>query len=271
METIGEILRKARQEKKVDLEVVSKHTKIHINILRALEEDRFEGLNPVYVKGFLKIYGQYLGLNQQGLVKQYQGQFSPKKQEIITSEIARPDEPGLNINIANLSRYFKIVSLCAVCLVLLFVLSIAIKRHKQKVSPNKTLESIQPATTKTKLLKTPPPQPKKPVAPKTIVSMKPIVVKPSPVKQEAVVPVRATLHAKEDTWIQVRLDGKVIFQGILKKGKSENWQAKQTIEMSIGNAGAVELEVNGRQLSPLGRRGQSLKQVLINKEGVSIK
>ena len=81
----------------------------------------------------------------------------------------------------------------------------------------------------------------------------------------------AGLKTREDVFISVWLDKVLIFKGILKKGRSENWTAKNSIEFSIGNAGAVELVYNGKLISPLGRPGQSLKQVLINKDGLSIK
>jgi hypothetical protein len=56
----------------------------------------------------------------------------------------------------------------------------------------------------------------------------------------------------------------------LKKGRFENWYAKDKIELSLGNAAAVDLEVNGRPISNLGRKGQALKNIVITKEGLMI-
>jgi hypothetical protein len=41
------------------------------------------------------------------------------------------------------------------------------------------------------------------------------------------------------------------------------------MELSLGNAQAVELEINGKLIPPLGRKRQSLKNILITKDGVS--
>jgi hypothetical protein len=71
--------------------------------------------------------------------------------------------------------------------------------------------------------------------------------------------------------MQLKSDGKVVFQGVLKKGRFESWQANTKMELSLGNAGVVELEVNGKLISNLGRRGQALKNILITKEGLAIK
>jgi cytoskeletal protein RodZ len=64
MPSIGETLREARQHKKVTVEDVSRATKIKVEILNRLEADNFTGLGgPMYVKSFLKLYADYLGLD----------------------------------------------------------------------------------------------------------------------------------------------------------------------------------------------------------------
>ena len=77
------------------------------------------------------------------------------------------------------------------------------------------------------------------------------------------------MKAKDNCWVQVKADGKVVFQGVLKKGRFEHWQAKEKIELSLGNAGVVELEVNDKNIASLGRKGQVLKNILITRSGLS--
>ena len=64
METIGQALRTARELKRATLEDASRNTKIKVEILQRLEGDDFTGLGaPMYVKGYLKLYAEYLGLD----------------------------------------------------------------------------------------------------------------------------------------------------------------------------------------------------------------
>lgn len=64
MQSIGETLREARQHKKATLEDASRATKIKVETLERLEADNFTGLGaPMYVKSFLKLYADYLGLD----------------------------------------------------------------------------------------------------------------------------------------------------------------------------------------------------------------
>ena len=72
MESIGDLLREARQSKKAMLEDASRATKIKIDILEKLEAGAFDQLAaPAYTKGFLKIYAGYLGLDSQAIVEAY--------------------------------------------------------------------------------------------------------------------------------------------------------------------------------------------------------
>lgn len=64
MRTIGEILKNAREKKNISLEDAAKATKIRINFLRDLEENRFAQISEAtVVKGFIKNYAEYLSLS----------------------------------------------------------------------------------------------------------------------------------------------------------------------------------------------------------------
>lgn len=62
--TLGEKLRTARESKKLSLEAVNRDTKISLVVLKALEQDDFESFeSEIYLKGFLRTYARYLGLD----------------------------------------------------------------------------------------------------------------------------------------------------------------------------------------------------------------
>lgn len=71
--TLGERLSKLRSEKRITLGEVSKSTRIQIKYLEYLEGGHYEKLPvDVYVKGFLKSYAQYLGVDENYLIKLYE-------------------------------------------------------------------------------------------------------------------------------------------------------------------------------------------------------
>ena len=73
MESLGKYLKTEKERRNLSLEEAAKSTKIRIQFLRAIEEDRYELLLPsVYVKGFLTQYVKYLGLNPNEVILRYQ-------------------------------------------------------------------------------------------------------------------------------------------------------------------------------------------------------
>jgi hypothetical protein len=69
---IGNSLREARLRKELDFPELEQGTKIRAKYLRALEDENFDQLPaPTYVKGFLRTYADYLGLDGQLYVDEY--------------------------------------------------------------------------------------------------------------------------------------------------------------------------------------------------------
>jgi cytoskeleton protein RodZ len=71
-ETLGQILRNARIARELTVEQVAAELRIEAKQLTALEENRFEKIGvPVFVKGYLKQYGQRLGVDVRALLALY--------------------------------------------------------------------------------------------------------------------------------------------------------------------------------------------------------
>ncbi len=73
---IGSTLRQARDRLHLGLDQAETETKIRARYLRALEDDDFDVLpGPTYVRGFLRTYAAYLGLDGQLYVDEYNSRF----------------------------------------------------------------------------------------------------------------------------------------------------------------------------------------------------
>jgi cytoskeleton protein RodZ len=69
---IGEVLRSTRSRLEVDIYTAERETKIRRKYLEALENEDWDVLpGPTYVKGFLRTYAGYLGLDADALVDEY--------------------------------------------------------------------------------------------------------------------------------------------------------------------------------------------------------
>ena len=73
---IGNSLREARLRRHIEFSDAEHGTKIRGKYLRALEDERFELLpSHTYIKGFLRSYAEYLGLDGQLYVDEYNSRF----------------------------------------------------------------------------------------------------------------------------------------------------------------------------------------------------
>src|SRR5262245_29507668 len=78
---IGTSLREARTRRGLALAEVERETHIRPRYLTALEEDRFGDLpGPAYAKGFLRTYAEFLGLEGQRFVDEYNSRFAPPEE-----------------------------------------------------------------------------------------------------------------------------------------------------------------------------------------------
>jgi cytoskeleton protein RodZ len=76
MADIGTTLREARMRARIDMSEVEARTKIRAKYLRAIENEEWDLLpGPVYVKSFLRTYGDFLGLDTRMLVDEYKRRY----------------------------------------------------------------------------------------------------------------------------------------------------------------------------------------------------
>ena len=88
---IGNSLREARVRRGIELAQAEQATKVRTKYLRALEEEHFELLpSETYVKGFLRTYADYLGLDGQLYVDEFNSRFVTDDRERPRRSSARP-------------------------------------------------------------------------------------------------------------------------------------------------------------------------------------
>ena len=112
IKTLGERLREIREKAGVSIEEIAKVTRINKKYLEYIEEDCYDKLpSDVYVKGFLRSYSNFLGVNADDVLKIY------KKERSIQLNVQKPKIKDLQkkkIKIPTIVLSFKtILSICA--------------------------------------------------------------------------------------------------------------------------------------------------------------
>jgi hypothetical protein len=65
----------------------------------------------------------------------------------------------------------------------------------------------------------------------------------------------ATITATADTWISACSDGRVVFENVLNSNGSRQIRFSRTAVLHVGNAGGVDIAVDGKPVGPLGTAG----------------
>lgn len=223
-------------------------TKIYTKVIEALEREAFEELkSPTYVRSFLRQYSDFLGLNTPEILATYKAfRPEPLKPQTVTAPIQESEKipvssssSGQGIQVAVV---MVVVIVAIVGLVLIGKALVSLSHH------HKSAVSVR--------------------SPSEFVAKEEAVVgRPFPVisKNE---PLRLEVRASNDSWIKLKTDGKLIFQGILSRGQSEKWTAEDSFEMRTGKAEMLELIVNGQSIGSPGKG--VLPKVVISRKGLKV-
>ncbi|HXZ79242.1 MAG TPA: RodZ domain-containing protein [Terriglobales bacterium] len=93
--------------------------------------------------------------------------------------------------------------------------------------------------------------------------------KVEPAKTEAPpakAPIHLVLRAKQDSWVSVTADGRLVMKDTLAAGTEKSVRATGEVVLVLGNAAGIEVLYNGRALPALGDQGQ-VKTVTFTPEG----
>lgn len=262
---IGKTLREAREAKGLTLAQVSDTTRISKAYLQAVEEDAYQKIpGEVFVKGVLRGYGNFLGLDGAKLVEQYkilaQGMrpeeaASFKIREATNVKITptfKPNEdtPQSSKNSLLTGLVVLVVLLLAVCA---YYFMIVAKPAGSVTAPATSAAPAAAAQTA--------PAPQAP-APKTADPAKPAAATAPVNPGQPAVPgtaqpnpapgtVAVNVECKGICWLQVFDGDKKIFEGTLGKGQTNTFTSKDKLRIVYGNIKDVAITVNGQAEVPL--------------------
>jgi cytoskeleton protein RodZ len=112
---IGTSLREARLRQHLDFPEIEQATKIRGKYLRALEDEQFDVLPAqTYVKGFLRSYAEYLGLDGQLYVDEYNSRFVVGEEEAPARRPRRSPPPTRGVQVQSRVVLLTLLGIAAV-------------------------------------------------------------------------------------------------------------------------------------------------------------
>ncbi len=80
---------------------------------------------------------------------------------------------------------------------------------------------------------------------------------------------RITVRATANTWVEVRRsDKQTVFSRMMQSGEAVDLPVLPGMTLSTGNAGGIEIMVDGEVLPPLGPRGAIRRNVALDAESL---
>jgi cytoskeletal protein RodZ len=281
-------LKTLREEKGVSLVQISNRTKIDVKFLHAIEEARFEVLPELYIRAFIKEYSQTIDVNPKSILAKFDVAKSGKEEisqkgipsqnetPVIEKAVEEPAEPESNIE-ANLTTTSANESVAATKtpssiklnyilggIVLLVAGAIAYFAFVQEYTDKIIASDSRSGNNTSRYEVSQPVQIEKDSVSQTPVVMQNTVPVQPVVKSDSL---QLSVQTTDRVWVKIYRDGKVVFQKMVEKGTNLQYKAKNKFSVSVGDAGAVKIFYNEKQVPNVGKTGES-RNVYMAPDGI---
>lgn len=78
-------------------------------------------------------------------------------------------------------------------------------------------------------------------------------------------PLKLQLEATELSWVVLQIDGGSPQEALLRPGEKAKWEAQDQFVLTLGNAGGVKAELNGKPQKPFGPSGRVVRDILLKR------
>ncbi len=293
MASVASDLKSEREKRNIPLAQIAADTRISLHHLESLEEGRYGELpGGMYNRAFLRAYCESLDLDQKEIMRRYEAEMSPAVEKPSKSRKKIPQT-------SRLARHYTIMAWSVMLLVsatgLFFsrnwiasVFSPYFSRtpiaavRNEPVSP----PAVTPAAASQPAADTPAPEPAAPspesvmptetiaassetqagvatvlsaTVPAPSVPASAVAASPVPAAPASASPLRVRIEITEECWMSVDSDGRPSIRRVLKAGETQSFEASRKINLIMGNAGGVRLQINGKPAKLLGKTGEVVK------------
>ena len=273
MPSLGDRFRAAREARGLSLSDVAEQIRIRSVYLGAIEDENWGAIGaPVYTRGFLRTYARYLALDPEEVVAEFNGASAVEAAQSISSSMGGASADYTYAESQRRSRVLSpllwIAGVVAVVLIAFIVYTELTGRSKP--NPVVALPSTSPTTVAASLAPSSPvsasPSPlasgsavgsTSPDASASPGSSASPGASPSPAVTTGPSTIQVVLSAP--SWIRVAVDGSVSMEGTFPAGTSRVFRGKRAV-VRIGNAGGVDVLVDGKSVGKLGATGDVVER-----------
>ena len=285
-ESFGAWLRRHRELREISLREIADTSKISLRYLEALEEERFDLLPAqIFAKGFLRQYARYVGIDPEETVNFFLTASQPEEE---APEVVEARERTRRKPLAG----WTYLAVALVAALVLLVLAWGLTR----LNPEARGEPEPPASPETPAAAVELPPSRVPATGEAAFDEAPGAGAPgagapgagapagesadastasgstgadsTTASETAGATLVVTVDFHRDCWVEAAVDGTRQIAEIRVQGESLRLQAEELVEIKVGDAGAVDIEVNGHPF-PLEAASGAVATLRIDRETAS--
>jgi cytoskeleton protein RodZ len=290
LSSFGENLKREREKRAITLEQISLSTKIGTRMLQALEAENFDQLpGGIFNRGFVRAYARHVGLDEEQAIADYleaSGEGPTQKPELEMETMAEQVE----VRQAARPRQLPWGLIAAILLVVVLSLLLWSRRRLQSEEPSTASPASSSAAQKAAPEPTPQPQTstsanhtEAPALVKSdVVPAPPPTTVVAPAARAAVTPkvtaettatapdeFTVVILAREDSWLSIKADGKIVQIETLAVGDQRAVHARKEVVVRAGNIGGLDFVFNGKKLPSQGDYGE-VKTLTFGSAGLQV-
>jgi cytoskeletal protein RodZ len=210
-DSLGEFLRRERELRHISLDDVAERTKISRRYLAAIEEGHYDRLpGEAFIRGFIRAYAQSIGLDPEDALLLYTQARVVQEPPSIRAQRIVQESRGRDTHALLWLSVAGVIVVGAVLLGTVSLLSVDVTSFLRPWLTSRTDVADTPSVS---------------------------------------APLILTAIANSDTWLRVVIDDKTSEDILLRAGQSTKWLGQERFLVSIGNARATRLQLNGHELT----------------------
>jgi cytoskeletal protein RodZ len=248
MRALGEEFRAAREARGLSLSDVAEQIHIRSVYLQALENEDWSAIGaPVYTRGFIRTYARFLGLDPESAVQRF-NEGDPAAGGAPPPPAGPSREPALDRGERRAPSLFLYL---AATLALVLVAAVAYNFYSLQLNKGNKAPGLAVPLASATAQSVPSAAPSAAEAEATAESSP--TVKPTKT---------LTLKLANSSWLRVLIDGQNVMEGVFPQGTIRTFHGSKAL-VRIGNAGGVDVDVNGKSLGKLGNDGDVIERVFV--------
>jgi cytoskeleton protein RodZ len=251
----GSRLREARERRGITLRQIANATKISVGVLDALERNDISRLpGGIFGRAFVRSYAVEVGLDPEATIRDFMATFPNDSVSAGHPTSERNDD--FEVLESDRRRAGTYLSLVAISIPIAGAMLWVGTGRRVREAPPPAIVTARPAPVQRVIEPVPPPvAATPPVVPTTALPADmpaPAAAASAPERDGLTV----ALTVKQPCWVTATIDGRKSLDRLLQAGEQQTFDVRREMVLTVGDASAISMTLNGAAARPLGKAGE---------------